>query len=380
MIKLLEIDFDIRGLHRLSLSMPFHLLPHRQSVSRVFLAWLISVCLISRMLAAVPLPPLGCCAVASAERQVVNADQSVIILWDQERKTQHFIRRANFKTDATDIGFLVPSPSRPQLEEAGDAAFGMLDRITAPSVIGGGGFPLGCAAAAPSAPLYRNVEVIEEKRVAGFDATVLTARSGEDLVRWLKDHGYHYSPAVAEWVKPYLGGQWHITALKVAGGKNASPQADVKAAALRMSFRTDRPLFPYREPDSAASSQRLGAKKRLLRIYLIAETQYEGKIDGSKSWSGKTLWSGEINDHRLQLLDALRLPKSSGPKSWWLTKIEDHWPYRKTAGDVYFSPVKKATSFQASANTHAEMDATGILMVSIFSFVLFVRKNKKRAS
>ena len=37
----------------------------------------------------------SCCAVSSG-KPVVNADQSVIIIWDAATKTQHFIRRASF--------------------------------------------------------------------------------------------------------------------------------------------------------------------------------------------------------------------------------------------------------------------------------------------
>ena len=109
---------------------------------------------------------------------MVNADQTVIMLWDEARQTQHFIRKADFKTNAKDVGFLVPSPSRPQLDESGNGAFVKLAEITAPPVPQGGGFPIGCSVAAPAPQSLSSVRVIEEKRVAGFDATVLTSAFG----------------------------------------------------------------------------------------------------------------------------------------------------------------------------------------------------------
>lgn len=328
-------------------------------------------------LATSPMPSLACCAVVGIRNHVVNADQTVVMIWDKQRQTQHFIRKADFKTDAGDIGFLVPSPSRPQLEESGSEAFSQLATITAPKASSGGGFPLGCSAAPQANAVGRSVTVIEEKRVAGFDATVLTARSGEDLVTWLKDNGYNYSPAVAEWARPYLGGDWHFTALKVVKDKNSRDEAEVKAAPLRITFKTDRPLFPYREPDSKASSDGLAAKQRLLRIYFIAEAQYEGKIDGSKSWSGKTVWSGEITQHRKDLLSKLRLPATTGPSTWWLTEIEDLWPYRKAAGDVYFSPVSKQRNIDRSTvSQHDPVDASGLLMLAGFIWVIGLRKRR----
>src|SRR5689334_13646124 len=75
----------------------------------------------------------ACCAVTHRNGAVVNADQTVIMVWDPEEKTQHFIRQASFKSDAEDVGFIVPTPSRPRLEESGDAAFSTLRTITAPS-------------------------------------------------------------------------------------------------------------------------------------------------------------------------------------------------------------------------------------------------------
>lgn len=315
----------------------------------------------------------ACCAVSAIGSDVVNADQTVVMVWDKQRQTQHFIRKADFKTDAGDIGFLVPSPSRPQLDESGNAAFSQLETITAPKESYGGGFPLGCSAAPKTVSLAANVTVIEEKRVAGFDATVLTARSGDDLVNWLKDNGYAYSPAVAEWAKPYLGGNWHFTALKVRKDKTANDE--IKATALRISFKTDRPIFPYREPDSKTSSDNLAAKSRLLRIYFIAEAQYEGRIAGSKSWSGKTKWSGDITPHRNDLLGKLNLPESTGPSKWWLTEIEDQWPYRKAAGDVYFSPVsKQRTIDRGTASNDSPMDPSALVMLAGFLWVLRPRK------
>jgi len=279
----------------------------------------------------------ACCPVGPLNSHVINTDQAVIMIWDKENQTQHFIRRANFKTDAKDIGFIVPSPSRPKLEESGDEAFDGLAHITAPTrkkkaqSLGFG---------APRAANDAKVVVIEQKRVAGYDATVLTATSGDDLVEWLKVNGYPYSPAVSDWAKPYLGGDWHFTALKLVKDQEQVANKELGASALRISFKTDKPLFPYREPESATASKALDTQQRTLRIYFIAETQYEGKING-QPWSGRTLWSGDITQHRAGLLKILKLHESVGPKTFWLTEIEDQWPYEKAAGDVYFSAVEK---------------------------------------
>lgn len=120
----------------------------------------------------------ACCAVAAGGVPVVNADQTVIIWWDKSNQIKHFIRKASFRGGGESIGFLVPTPSRPQLEESGDEAFRYLANITAPKRFAGGGFPLGCSVAAPSNSI-QGVRLIEEKTVTGFDAVVLAADSGK---------------------------------------------------------------------------------------------------------------------------------------------------------------------------------------------------------
>src|SRR5690349_6928705 len=77
---------------------------------------------------------LACCAVVETGAPVVNADQSVIIFWDKDTQTEHFIRKAGFASNTKDVGFLVPTPSRPALEESGNDAFTSLAAITAPRV------------------------------------------------------------------------------------------------------------------------------------------------------------------------------------------------------------------------------------------------------
>jgi len=274
---------------------------------------------------------------------VVNADQTVILIWDAATKTQHFIRQASFKSEADDFGFLVPTPAQPVLEESGNDAFGTLQKLTEPEKKKSppsGGMGCGCGAARNLSPgdTQSEVRVLEEKMVAGFNAVVLETKSADDLVAWLKDHGYAYSPELQAWAKPYVESGWKITALKVAKNQEAKDKTNVAASALRMTFQTDRPLFPYREPDSNQSAEVLGAKNRLLRIYLIADSRYKGELTKEDPWTGNVAWAGPVKDEdRKQLLEQLKLPLTTGPKEWWLTEFEDIWPYRVAPADVFFS-------------------------------------------
>lgn len=295
-----------------------------------------------------PLP--ACCPVPPAGKPVVNADQTVVIVWDPETKTEQFIRRASFKSDADDFGFLIPTPAQPELNESGDAAFPYLQKLTEPEiekkVRPKGGTACGCSD--PQSLSYdrvgatksASVQVLQEKSVAGFKAVVLQADSAKDLIGWLKENGYAFSPEVEAWAKPYVEGGWKITALKVEKPKSKEDSANknVAASALRMSFKTDRPLFPYREPDPKNMVSSLGASKRLLRIYFIGEARYRGDLTPEIGWDAKVAWSNKMSaEAKKKTLELLNLPETMGPAEFWLTEFEDNWPYRVAPADLYFS-------------------------------------------
>jgi len=282
---------------------------------------------------------LACCAVSSPGKVVVNADQTVLMIWNAKTETQHFIRQASFKSDANDVGFLVPSPSKPELAETDQAVFDTLKRITAPPNQGfaggaGGGFFGGGGARGP-----KPVEIIEQKRVAGFDATVLKADSGESLVEWLKNNQYDYSPAVAAWAKPYIQEKWFFTALKVAPKDDAAkkPNGDLQSPGLRITFKTEQPLFPYREPKSALQAKKLTSKTRTLQIFFLAEGEYAGQLGKSETWSGRKVWSKALAaDDVNKLREQLKLPADSLPAEPWLTEFRDTWAYDRAKSDLRF--------------------------------------------
>ena len=267
-------------------------------------------------------PNLACAPVPGEGRFVHIATEEAIIIWDEAAKREHFIRRASFDTDAKDFGFLVPTPSKPELGESDDAAFDVLGTITAMR----GPQPKAALAEAPRAAPAA-VTVLEQKRVAGLDAVVLEASDASALDGWLKQHGYPSSPALVEWYAPYIAGKWKITAFKIAAD---SPK--VSSAAVRMSFQTEKPFFPYREP-AAQRSQ----KERLLRVYLVADGRFNGVIGEKTEWFGRPVWSNQIETGQLaELLKRAKLPAFAGGGGRWLTEFEDRSSPRAAADELYF--------------------------------------------
>ena len=323
----------------------------------------------------------ACCPVGAPGKPVVNADQTVLLIWDPKTKTEHFIRKASFKATGDDFGFLVPTPSRPQLSESGNEAFPHLADITRPPRKRSGGFGFGCSAisedhAAPGSA----VTVIERKEVAGFDAAVLSASSATALTSWLKTNGYQFSPEVEAWAAPYVRDGWMFTALRVARKSKSHADTSVQAGALRITFQTERPLFPYREPDSREAAKKVGAPSRLLRLYFISDERYDGALDGTHSWSGKAVWSNALpQSEKETLLQLLKLPPSSGPEKWWLTEFEDRWPYGIAPGDLYFAPARTQARLLRSADTRTTTDVSLAMCVALAGSVLLRKKQRADA-
>jgi len=297
--------------------------------------WLLTAlaCLLAgpALWACAPVPPPG--------QHVAIAEESAIILWDAASKTQHFIRRASFQTAAQDFGFLVPTPGKPELDEASDEAFKTLERLTAPQVTTmTQRLPRG-ARAAPmaAAPMPNSVRVLDSKRVAGYDAVVLEADNPEALNQWLKQHGYASRPALTRWLEPYVKAQWKITAFKIA--KDAKKEPGVATAAVRMTFQTDRPFFPYREPDDQHEAAKGPSNSRLLRVYFLSADRTAGTLGKAGEWPGRVVWANQLAaPQREQVLQLLKLPDQTPPASWWLTEFEDHAAPRPGTDDVVFSP------------------------------------------
>lgn len=297
-------------------------------------------------------PAAPACAVAPPQNKPVEiADESAIIIWDAKSKTEHFIRRATFKSYADDFGFLVPTPTKPTLKEADDKAFTELATITAPRVVtqsqpsGGGGCACGMAApkaassvGTKSAAEEPAVRVLDEQRVAGYDTAILEADSADALNKWLEEHSYDVSPRLKEWVAPYIQAKWKITAFKVAKKDDNEPSVSTKA--LRMTFQTDKPFFPYREPAAEVAADKKSVEPRLLRVYFLSDSRVQGTIgDKGANWPSTTEWANHLtSEQREQLLRQLKLDADTPPSSWWLTEFEDHSSPRPGTDDVYFSP------------------------------------------
>ncbi|MEZ6188622.1 MAG: DUF2330 domain-containing protein [Planctomycetota bacterium] len=298
----------------------------------------------------------ACCPAMPAGARVKIADQEVLIVYDAERGVEHFVRSAAFESEAEGFGFLVPTPSQPTLAEADPWVFEALRDVTRPPVEYVKRYvpwptclclapALMKAGSADPRALTSGVEVLEVTHVAGYDAAVLRADDPAALERWLDERGYDPRPDLREWVQPYVEQGWVVTAFKYVGGDDPR----VVAQSVRMSFATDRPLFPYRVPKDQLAAPGEG---NLLRLFYVGPERVQGTLGAAAQAWGAALTFARRTDQPLPVrgspypLDELlqvALPEGSAvPAGAWLHCFEDStWP--GGTEDLFFTPAAEQT-------------------------------------
>jgi len=292
----------------------------------------------------------ACCSVGPPPNESAPfapriADQDVIIVWDESARTEHFIRRASFVTGQQNFGFLVPTPTKPELGEVGDSAFDRFTETIKPEEIWvrhyqlrsllfprtqdrlRGGVDTLTQGIHESGEPVPPVRVLSEQRVAGFDATVLEADNSEALAGWLKERGYSWRPEMGPWIEPYVAAHWKLTAFKLAS--NDEGGFDSTRYAVRMSFATDEPFFPYRTP-----SDRLSAN--MLRLFFVGPKRVVCDMGGHE-WPADVPYAKKLGVLKTVPLLWGVVPGIPRLEGLWLTTFEDReWP-RPSEHDLKFS-------------------------------------------
>ncbi len=369
--------------------------------------WFLTLCLlISMPLRCTPNLSHACCPAYAALARFQIADQKILIAWDPKTKIEHFIREAGFKrphrnaetgdskTDNADFGFLVPSPSQPSIEATDDAAHDLFDRLNAHirprveyvtttrwqpiiALLAPFGLSSKIAAPNPTARPTNSVTVLESKTVAGLDVAVLKANDATALTDWLQENGYEVRPALREWVEPYIAKEWIITAFKIAS------QGEVtQAQSVRISFATDRPVFPYRVPSDQLAPE---GQRNLLRAFLVGPGLAIGKLgeeDASKPWTAAQLKFAQplsAPEFGGLLAGAIPFDASQVPQNMWLTAMDDPtWP--SGTEDLWFDyhPEEPAYQEVRTVVTHDDrfIPIDLLMLGGIGLFVIWRRSRK----
>jgi hypothetical protein len=273
------------------------------------------------------------------------ADQRILIAWDPQTKIEHFVREAAFKGTSendSDFGFLVPSPTQPQIEESDASVFSLLDQKIQPRIEvkdrwGVDPFPLLLSPFAlmqeaqvgvgrtTDSQVPPAVAVLQTKKVAGYEVAVLKASDANELIQWLKDNQYQARKDLEEWVLPYVEKGWVITAFKYDSSSQRT-----QVGTVRISFATENPVFPYRVPKDQFIE---GGKGNLLQVFVVGPGRASGSLGQSPSneaWMrGNLRFSMPVAPAEIEELIGAAVPRDQikTDEPLWLTAWDDRtWP------------------------------------------------------
>jgi Uncharacterized protein conserved in bacteria (DUF2330) len=330
-----------------------------------------------------PAPPNG--------RRVQVLGESAVIVWDSKLKTEHFIRSATFESDSPDFGFLVPTPSVPTLQEATDQIFTMTEDWMVPEKIEknvngvspifilGAFFMLRSRSDDARITALPPVRVLATQQVSGYDAVVLEADNATALQNWLSEHHYAARPDLIEWFEPYIQKKWKITAFKIAYHSTGEAFA---TSPVKMSFQTDQPFFPYREPSNQRERNQ-DQPRRVLRLYVLSDSKMDAKLGDSGSWPGKVVWSDKLNEkERTSGVDGLKIDL---PSSVWMTTLEDESSPRPGTDDLFFVPAKDQSRqvfppIEVKIDKRVPLPIDLLILIALTIFLIRRRRRKLRTA
>lgn len=178
------------------------------------------------------------------------------------------------------------------------------------------------------------VTVVEQTRVAGLDATVLSATDPGALATWLRGHGYATRPDLDAWLAPYVAQGFHVTAFRY----DRARQTALTSRAVRMTFPSERAFYPYSEPADGEAAP--GRTLRLIAPFRVAAHE------GTRPWRARVGYAGRPGG-----LDALLggvLPAGTRTGEW-MTTFDD--VPRGAAGPICSSRGTGASARSAPPST-----------------------------
>jgi Uncharacterized protein conserved in bacteria (DUF2330) len=299
-----------------------------------------------------------------------------VIVWDPATKMETFIRRAGFVSTAKSFGFLVPTPTQPALAETQLSTEGFEWSVRPRLVTETKGIsidptPLSCECVAATSKSERDtaaasVRVLQTAHVAGFDATTLAADDPALLAGWLDHHGYATTPELTAWLAWYVDHRWVITAFVISSDDTGTH--DIATKNVKMTFQTDRPFYPYREPATAKP-----LPQRLLRVWFFAPDRVAATTAGTP-WVAKTLWSGAYvpaTTEESALLGA----------HTHLTMFDDTSAPRRGTDEVYFAKSADQSDVEQPPVVHVEPRTISVpldlVVISAVIVLVFVRRRRR---
>jgi hypothetical protein len=206
----------------------------------------------------------ACCYFSAKDADILQPAQKVFITWEPKEQVESFTVQPKFEGNAKDFGMVIPTPSKPRLDEMPrdffkelavytilkrrefphskllpvpvDAQGGMAGKLVDEKL---GDKPRG----RPS-----SVKVLEAGIVGSLDYKIITADRADDLFSWLKENKYSYAGDEAT-LDFYVKKGWLFTVMKIDTmqmKKNKDGSFSGEVTPTRFQFTSDKLIYPLK--------------------------------------------------------------------------------------------------------------------------------------
>jgi hypothetical protein len=195
----------------------------------------------------------ACCYFAAKDKDILQPAQKAFLTWDAAEKVETFTVQPKFEGNALDFGMVIPTPSKPKLDEMPRDFFKELAVFTIlePMDISKYKRLLYLKSDKPSAKPSEGpprVKVLEAGIVGSLDYKIIVAERADDLYAWLKENKYSYSGDEAT-LDFYIKKKWFFTVMKIdAMQMKRKPDGtfDGEVTPTRFTFASEKLVYPLK--------------------------------------------------------------------------------------------------------------------------------------
>ena len=328
------------------------------------------------LLAAVPQPAdSACCYFAAKDKDILQPAQKAFLTFDEAEKVETFTVQPKFEGNAADFGMVIPTPSKPKLDEMPRDFFKDLAIFTILEPMDiqkykSNKYLLGKSAGGRDGDEKGKdhrptVKVIESGVVGSLDYKIITAEKADDLYAWLKENKYSYGGDEAT-LAFYIDKKWFFTVMKIdpmqmKKRKDGSYEGEITPT--RFTFASEKLVYPLK-------ITQLSVKDKTEALFYV-QTSHKVDLPGDFSYepSFTTMWSQATSfavPEKLSIQET-EWQKHVQPKVGDLTKkVNDihgkkhepstlEWAKKITEGDIEVLEGKKAYNRDAPKEDVAKL-------------------------
>jgi hypothetical protein len=196
----------------------------------------------------------ACCYFAAKDKDILQPAQKAFLTWDATEKVETFTVQPKFEGNAIDFGMVIPTPSKPKLDEMPRdffkelAVFTILEPMDIAKYKQFPRFGPGKSGGAHDDNKKNTVKVIEAGIVGSLDYKIIVAERADDLYAWLKENKYSYSGDEAT-LDFYIKKKWFFTVMKIDTmqmKKKPDGSFDGEVTPTRFTFASAKLVYPLK--------------------------------------------------------------------------------------------------------------------------------------